>query len=137
MLDGLKRRLAATALSSLLKSLAISQDTRTTMTGLVAAAVLAVPGLDLPKLVAGDAVQIARVVSGLLVAWIGYLATKRGADGKTTLLGAAAGSLYAVQGSFEAVVTGVVIGVLGHLTNKPGSDGPSRSTGGEQVAPIP
>jgi hypothetical protein len=126
MLDGLKRKIAAGALSSLLKSLATSKDTRSTVTGLIAAAVLAIPGLDLTKLIAGDPAQVAHVGSALLVAMIGWLATKPRADGKTTLLGTAAGSLYAMQGSVEAITTGVIIAVLGHLTNKPA---PSPSPG--------
>jgi hypothetical protein len=119
MLDGIKRRLGGAALLSLLKSLASSADTRTTVTGILAGAVVALPGLELDKLLAGDPQQIARVVAGLLVAGIGYLATKPRADGKTTAVGAVAGALYACQGSVEAIVTGVVIAVLGHLTNKP------------------
>jgi hypothetical protein len=118
MLDGLKRKIAATVLGSVLKSLASSPDTRTSITGVIAAVVLAVPGLDLPKLIAGDPMQIARVLAGLAVALIGYLATKPQADGKATLSGAIGGALYAAQGSVDAIVTGVVIALLGFLTNK-------------------
>lgn len=119
MLDGIKRKIVATAVGSTLKSLAMSQDTRTTITGMIAAVVLAVPGLDLAKLIAGDPLQIAHLAAALCVALIGWLATKPQADGKATMAGAVAGSLYAMQGSVEAIVTGVVIAVLGYLTNKP------------------
>jgi len=122
MLDGLKRKLAAMAISTTLKSLATSKDTRTTITGIVAAIVLAVPGLDFQKLLAGDVDQIAHLTAALLVAALGYLSTKPDADGKTTLLGAVAGALYAMAGSVEAIVTGTVIAALGHLTNKPAAE---------------
>ena len=118
-MDGIKRKIGASVLGSVLKSLATSKDTQTTITGIIAGAVLAIPGLDLAALVAGDAGQVARVVCGLLVAMIGWMATKHGADGKTTLIGVVGGALYASQGSVEAVVTGVVIAALGYFTNKP------------------
>ncbi len=118
MFDGLKRKVAAGAITSVLRSLATSKDTQTTITGIVAAAVLATKGLNVERLVAGDAFQIARAISCVLVALIGVLATKESADGKTTLLGAVAGSLYAAQGDVDTVTTGVIIAVLGHFTNK-------------------
>ncbi len=118
MLDGLKRKVAAGAITSVLKSLATSKDTHTTITGMIAGAVLAVQGLNIDALIAGDPVQIAHAVAGVLVAGIGLLATKENADGKTTLLGVAAGALYAMQGSVEAITGGVVVAVLGHVTNK-------------------
>lgn len=118
MLDGLKRKLAATAITSFLKSLATDKDTQTSITGIIAGAVLAIPGLDWSKIIAGDPGQIAHLASGLLLALIGVFATKENADDKTTLLGAFSGALYATQGSVEAVVTGVVIAVLGYFTNK-------------------
>ncbi len=118
MLDGLKRKVAAGALTSVLRSLATSKDTQTTITGIIAGAVLAVQGLNMEALIAGDPVQIAHVVAGVLVAAIGLLATKENADGKTTLLGVIAGALYAMPGSVEAITGGVVVAVLGHVTNK-------------------
>jgi len=118
MLDGLKRKFAAGALMSVLRSLATSKDTRTTITGMIAAAVLATKGLNAEQLLAGDPIQVAHAISCVLVAMIGVLATKENADGKTTLLGVVAGALYAAQGSVDTITTGVVIGVLGHLTNK-------------------
>jgi hypothetical protein len=118
MFDGLKRKVAAGAIMSVLRSLATSKDTRTSITGIVAAGVLACKGLDVAALVAGDPVQIAHVISCVLVALIGVLATKENADGKTTLLGAVAGALYAAQGDVDTVATGVVIAALGHFTNK-------------------
>jgi len=102
----------------MLRSLATSKDTQTSITGIIAAAVLAYKGLDMQALIAGDPVQIAHVASCVLVAIIGVLATKENADGKTTVLGAIAGALYAAQGAVGNVTTGVVIAVLGHLTNK-------------------
>lgn len=119
MLDAFKRKLAAGALTSLLKSLATNKDTQTSVTGMIAAAVLAVPGLDMTKLVAGDPSQIAHLAAALLVALIGYFATKANADGKTTLIGAVAGSLYAASGSVGSIATGAVIAALGYFTNKP------------------
>lgn len=119
MFDGLKRKIAATALGSLLKSLATNKGTQTTIVGLLAAAVLTIPGLDLGKLLSGDPVQIAHVISGVLVFFIGLVATRERANGKATALGTVAGALYAVQGSVEAVVTAVVIALLGYLTNQP------------------
>src|SRR3990167_4890902 len=104
MFDAMKRKIAALVLVSTLKSLAPSKDTRTTITGIIAGAALALLGLDWEALLAGDPAQIAKVISGLLIAWVGVLATKRHADGQTTAVGAAAGALYAVQGSLEAVV---------------------------------
>ncbi len=117
MLDGLKRKVAAGAITSVLKSLATNKDTQTTITGMIAGAVLAVQGLNMEALIAGDPVQIAHVVACVLVAGIGLLATKENAEGKTTLLGIIAGALYSMQGSVEAISAGTVIAVLGHLTN--------------------
>lgn len=117
MLDGFKRKVAGVAVGGMLKSLAQSKDTRTTIMGLIAGAVLAIPGLDLTKLIGGDPVQVAKLASGLLVALIGYWATKANREGASTAAGAAAGALYAVQGSVESIVTAVVIAVLGHVTN--------------------
>jgi hypothetical protein len=119
VLDGLKRKFAATALTSLLKSLATDKNTQTTITGLIAGAVLAVPGLDVGKLISGDGSQIAHLVAGLLVAALGFLATKENRDGHTTLIGTVAGSAYAMQGSVESITTGVVLALVGYLTNKP------------------
>lgn len=123
MLDGLKRSLAGAAIASVLKSLATNTDTKTTITGILAAAMLAIPGLDWSKVVAGDPVQIAHLGAGLLVALLGYLATKPGHDGHTTFAGVAAGSLYAAQGSIEAITTGLIVAVLGYFTNKPVTEG--------------
>jgi hypothetical protein len=119
MLDGMKRRVAATALGSLLRSLATSNDTKTTIVGAIAGAMLAIPGLDLQKVIAGDTASIARVVAGLLVALIGYLATKQGQDGNTTVLGAIAAALQIQAGSVQSVVSAVVIAAMGYFTNKP------------------
>ncbi|MBZ5580893.1 MAG: hypothetical protein LAQ30_01585 [Acidobacteriia bacterium] len=119
MFDGLKRKVAATAVSGLLKSLATSKDTQTTIAGLIAGAVLAIPGLDLAAVIAGDPHHIARLLSGLAVAAIGWLATKEGCDHHTTAIGAAAGAVFAAQGSLDKLITGVVVALLGYLTNKP------------------
>lgn len=119
MLDGLKRKVAATAMGGMLKSLATSKDTQTTIAGVIAGAVLAIPGLDLAKVIAGDPGQIAHLAAGLSVALIGILATKENQDGHTTLLGTVSGALYATSGSIEAITTGVVIALAGYFTNKP------------------
>jgi hypothetical protein len=125
MLDGLKRKVAATAVGALLKSLATSNDTKTTIVGIVAGALLAVPGLKMDALVTGDPVAIAHVVAGLLLAVIGYLATKPGNNGSTSLVGVMAGTLQASSGSVEAITTGLVIAALGYFTNKPVSVPPA------------
>ncbi len=119
MLDGFKRKIAAVVIGSTLKSLATSKDTRTTITGLIAAAVLA-SGVDIGKVLEGDPIQIARAVSAVLLAVIGILATRENADGKTSLLGVISGALYAAAGSIEAITTGVVIALVGYFTNKGG-----------------
>ena len=119
MLDGIKRKLAAISLMSVLKSLATSNDTKTTVVGLLAGAVLLIPGLDMAQLLAGDPGQIAHVGASLLVAVLGFLATKERHDGHTTLVGTAAGALYAMQGTVETIVTGLIIAILGYFTNKP------------------
>jgi hypothetical protein len=119
MLDAVKRKIGAAALGSLLRSLAESADTKTTIAGVAAGAVIAIPGLSLDGLLAGDPGMIGRLVAGLLVAVIGYLATKKGHDGQTTAVGAVAGVLQASSGSVSAITTGVVIALLGYLTNKP------------------
>jgi primosomal replication protein N len=121
MFDGMKRKIAATALSALLKSLATSHDTKTTIIGLIAGTILAVHGLDLTALISGDPLQVAHVLSGVCVAAIGFLCTKENADGKTTLVGVLAGALQAASGSVDAIITGLVLAVLGYITNKPGS----------------
>lgn len=118
MLDGVKRRVAGVAMGAMLKSLASDKDTRTTITGLIAGAIVAIPGLDWSKVIVGDPAQIAKLVSGLLIALIGFWATKANRDGATTAAGAAAGALYAASGTVESLVTGVIIAALGHLTNK-------------------
>lgn len=119
MLDGLKRKIAATAVTSFLKSLATNKDTQTTIAGAIAGAVLAIPGLDMSKVIAGDPGQIGHLAAGLGVALIGFLATKENCDGHTTMLGTVAAAAYASSGSVEAVITGVVIAGLGYFTNKP------------------
>jgi primosomal replication protein N len=116
--DGIKRKVAASVVTSFLKSLATSKDTRTTIVGLIVGAVLALPGLDIEALISGDPNQVAKVAAGLGIWAIGFLTTKENADGKTTLVGTVTGALYASQGSVEAVITGVVIAVLGYFTNK-------------------
>jgi hypothetical protein len=118
MLDGLKRKIAAKAIGSLLSSLAKDKDTQTTITGLIAAAVIALQ-LDLEKLIAGDPYQIARLVAGLLVAVIGYFATKAKKDGMTTGAGGLAGVLYGCTGQIHDIVMGVMIWLVGYFTDKP------------------
>ena len=122
-------------LGSALKGLAGNADTRTTIAGVMAAAVLAKQGLNLERLIEGDLTQVALVIAALLVAVIGRLATHRNADGKTTILGVVAGALMAASGEMASVTTGVVIAVLGYYTNKgpgvpelepPAKDGPGR-----------
>lgn len=119
MFDGLKRKMAASAGKSLLRSLATDKNTQTTITGLLAAVILAVPGLDLEQVIAGDPAQIARLIAAALVAVIGFLATKYKADGKTSLIGVVAGTLYASAGTLEAAITGTLIAAIGYFTNKP------------------
>jgi uncharacterized membrane protein len=119
MLNNLKIRIAASALGSVLKSLATSKNTQTSITGMIAGAVLAVSGLDLRLLLQGDPVQIAHVVAGVLLMVIGILATRKGHDGSTTMLGVIAGVLQASSGQVQDLTVGVIITVLGHLTNKP------------------
>ncbi len=119
MFDGIKRKIAATALGSILKSLATDKNTATTITGIIAAAVLAIPGLDLTKLVEGDPAMIAKVAAGLAIAIIGFLATKEQKDGTTTFVGVVAGALYAASGAVDAVTTGLTLAVVGYFTNKP------------------
>jgi len=101
----------------LLRGLAGSEDTRTTLAGLVAAAVIA-SSVDLDRLLAGDAVSIAHAISAILVAVLGYFATRKNADGTTTSLGAAAGALYAVAGDVSSLITGMVLFITGYFTNK-------------------
>ncbi len=119
MFDGLKLKIAGSALGSLLKSLATSKNTQTTITGLIAGAVLAIPGLDLAKLIAGDPVQIAHVAAGLVVFLIGLLATRKGHDGSTSVLGVIGGVLQASSGQIQDLTVAIVILLLGHVTNKP------------------
>jgi hypothetical protein len=119
LFDGLKRKLAGGAIQTLLKSLATSKDTQTTITGIIAGAVLAIPGLDWSKVIAGDPVQLAHLAAGLCVAGIGYLATKQNHNGHTSVLGGIAAGLYASSGGVDAFVTAIIIGALGHNTNQP------------------
>jgi|GEM_PF-4702810 len=126
----LKRKIAAVAIGSLLKSVASEERTKKTVAGVLAAAVLAIPALDLQKLIEGDPVQIALVVSGVLIAGIGILAQR----GKGTLGGAVAGSLYAVQGSVEAIITAVVIAILGWFADRPAQQAQPEKAGGDQEA---
>lgn len=121
MFDGLKQKLAAAALGSVLKSLATSKNTQTTITGLIAGAVLAVPGLDLRQLLSGDPVQLAHVAAGLVVWAISVLATRTGHDGSTTFLGAVAAALQASSGQAGDITTGIVLFLVGYFTNKPTS----------------
>lgn len=123
MFAKLKTKIAGSALASLLKSLASDPKTNTTIVGILAGAVLAVPGLDLSALISGDPAQIARVSSGILVAGIGALAGRAGHDGHTTLLGVLAGSLQASSGQLAGITTGVVLALCGYLTNKPVASG--------------
>lgn len=119
MLDGLKLKLGSAVLGSVLRSLASDKKTQTSITGMIAAVVLAIPGLDLHKLLQGDPVQIAHIAAALIVWAIGILATRPGHDGSTSALGVAAGILQACSGQIADLTIGVVIALLGHLTNKP------------------
>lgn len=121
MLARLKRALGARALGSILSSLATSADTRTTVIGMAAGALIAAQGLDLQRLMDGDAAQIARASAAMAVAMLGWLATKERAAGTGTLVGVVAGGLYAISGSVEAVVTGAVLAVLGHVAGDQGA----------------
>jgi hypothetical protein len=135
VLDKLKRTIAAKAIMSLLESLAASKDTQTTITGILAGAVLAIPGLDMGKIVAGDPGQISHLVAGLLVAGLGFLTTKENHDGHTTLIGTVAGSAYAMQGNVESITTGVVLALLGYLANKPTAGGTTAAGNGDAAQP--
>lgn len=117
MFDALKSKVVANVLAGALRSLATSKDTQASITGIIAGVVLAIPGLDLGKLLAGDPQQIAHLVAGLLVAWLGWLAGKPGHDGTTTVLGVIAGTLQASSGQIHDITAGVVVAVLGHVTN--------------------
>ncbi len=119
MLETLKLKLACSAVNSALRSLATNKDTQSTIAGILAGAVISVPGFDLSKLIAGDSVQIAHLVAGLLMALIGLWATKARRDGQTTSAGALAGVLYSLSGQINDVIVGVVIALLGFYTNKP------------------
>lgn len=119
MLDGLKRKVAASGIMSVLKSLATNNDTKTTITGVIAGTIIAIPGLDMGKILSGDPVAIAHLVAGFLVGLICHWATRPGRDLHTTLAGAVAGSLNMMSGEVSDIVTGIVIAVLGYLTNKP------------------
>ena len=121
MLDGLKLKIGGSVLGSVLKSLATNKDTQTSITGVLAAAMLAIPGLDLSKLLAGDPLQLAHIGAGLLVALIGWWATKRQHDGDATAAGALAGVLYASTGQISDIATGAIVALLGYYTNKPTS----------------
>ncbi len=138
MLGKLKRRIAAAALGSLLKSLARDKPTSTTISGIIAGAILAVPGLDLTALIEGEPSQVARVVAGVLVATLGYLAGKETAGGRKTLVGVIAGAAYSVQGSLEALTTGVVIALLGYFTGQPARPAPLQQAElAEAAKPVP
>lgn len=119
MLDGLKRTVGATAIKSLLNSLAHSKDTQTTIVGVLAGAVLVIPGLDFSKLLAGDIEQICRLAAGLIVCVIGYYATKPGKDGATSLLGVLAAALHLTPGNVQSFVTSFLIAAVGYFVNKP------------------
>lgn len=116
MFDALKRKVAAGALSAVLKSLATSKDTRTSVTGLLAATILAIHGLSLADLIAGDPHQIALLTSSLAVAALGFIATKANKDGHATLLGVVAAACQAYVGDFTSAIA---LAVCGYLTNKP------------------
>jgi hypothetical protein len=115
MFGKLKLKLAAAAIMSLLKSLAADKNAQTTVTGMLAGAILAIHGLDMAQLLAGDPQQIALVVSGLAVALVGFLATKENHDGHTTLLGVVAAASQAFIGNFTAAIT---VALCGYFTNK-------------------
>jgi hypothetical protein len=130
VLDGIKRKLAGAALWSLLKSLATSKDTQTTLAGLLAGAVLAIANLNREQLLAGDPHQIAILLSGLALWALGIVATKERRDGHATFLGTLAGSLHAwaAGGNLESLLTGVAIALAGYLTNKPVQPAEAKAT---------
>jgi ABC-type uncharacterized transport system permease subunit len=131
MLDGLKRKVAGGVLASVLKSLATNADTRTSVTGILAGAVLAVHGLNLSALIAGDPQQIALVASSLVVAVLGFVATKESHDGHATLLGVVAAALQVYAGD---VTSAVALAVCGYFTNKPVGRIAPRASGGATLA---
>jgi hypothetical protein len=106
----------ARLIPTILLSLAKDDNTKTTIAGLIAAAVVA-SGVDFEKLFAGDPYAIAQAVSAALIAVLGFLATKR-KDGSTTAVGTVAGALYASSGEVASLVTGFVMFLAGYLTNK-------------------
>jgi hypothetical protein len=126
MLDGLKQKIAAAGLKSVLVSLATNKNTQTTITGMIAGTILAVQGLDLQKLIAGDPAQIGHVAAGLAIMAIGILATRRGQDGHTTTLGVLGGALYSMQGQISDLICGMTIALVGYLTNKPAEGTPEK-----------
>jgi hypothetical protein len=115
MLNGLKRSIAARFVGNFLASLATSKDTQTTVAGALAGAVLAIKGLNLSALIAGDPRQYALFISGIAVGGIGWLATKANQDGSTTLLGVIGAAMQASMGDFTAALT---VGLTGYFTNK-------------------
>lgn len=104
-------------LSSLLSFFAKNDDTRTTTAGAIAAAIIA-SGIDPQKLAEGDVHTIAQAIAAVAVMLLGYLATKKGADGTTTGVGALAGAMYAAAGDVSSVIVGVVLFLAGYFTNK-------------------
>lgn len=115
MFGKLKLTVAAAFVRSTLNSLATDKNTQTTVAGMLAAAVLAIKGLDFGKLLAGDPQQIALVTSGLAVALCGFLATKENHDGHTTFFGVVAGASQAFIGNFTAAIA---LALCGYFTNK-------------------
>lgn len=120
MLDKLKFKIAGGLAMTFLRSLATSKDTQSTLIGILAAAVVAVPTFNLSALLAGDLGQLTSVGSALAIALIGWLATKPGHDGSTTLLGAVAGGLHVLPTqTVESVSSAVILAMVGYVTNKP------------------
>ncbi len=119
MLDVLKRKLAVSILGSALRSLATSKDTQTSIAGILAGAVVAVPGFDLGRLLAGDWMIAAHVAAGLAVALLGIWSTRANRDGHCTLVGILGAALYGCSGQVSDIVTALVIALAGYLTNKP------------------
>ncbi len=141
MFTKLKLTLAATAIMSLLKTLQTDKGTQTTVAGMLAGAVLAIRGLDVAKLLAGDPQQIALVASGLAVSLVGFLATKENHDGHTTLLGAIAAASQAFVGNFTAAIA---MALCGYFTNKtvvasgePGAPTAPVNVYGHSITPTP
>lgn len=132
MIGFLKRKIAAAALKSFVRSLARSKDRQTSAVSALAAIILEIRGLDWDKLISGDPYQIAHLVACAAIWYIGRLATKPQADGKATFAGVVGGALYAVAGSVEAITTAVTIALVGYLSGKPVAPNPQFELPGNE-----